>query len=134
MKVSIIYKNGKKVCQKITIHNDDLWNGDHTLALIIYPFLKKYNSQKLESYPSLFIQDYNNRNEEVENIEIKEWKNVLNKMIFSFECIATHKTYITEIENCFEWTEELVQKQLEHEKRIQEGLELFGKYFQSLWI
>lgn len=42
MKVSITYKNNKKDRVRVSISHDDLWDGDVTLARVIYPFLKKY--------------------------------------------------------------------------------------------
>lgn len=93
----------------------------------------------------------------------KRWDEVLDKMIWSFYQIAfvdyeelyhhgkiktdwikTDITYKNPITGNVEPTYQLIDKNPEehwydhdghqlHEERIQEGLELFGKYFRSLW-
>jgi len=91
------------------------------------------------------------------------WKETLDKMIWSFQQIAledyedqyhhgkadydwveSDKTYPNPLTGKIEKTYQMVDKnpdehwydfvgQQEHEKRIQEGLNLFGKYFRNLW-
>lgn len=92
----------------------------------------------------------------------KKWDEVLDKMIWSFyqiivdddkkyhhgvmkhDWIKTEKQYPNPISGKMEPTYQMVDVNpedhwydlvghLEHEKRIQEGLELFGKYFRNLW-
>lgn len=93
----------------------------------------------------------------------KEWDMVLDKMIWSFEQIIkddysslyhhgnpkfdwvkTDKQYPNPISGKMEDTYQMVDKNPDehwydfeghqlHEERIQEGLELFGKYFRALW-
>ncbi len=93
----------------------------------------------------------------------KRWEEVLDKMIWSFQQIAledydekyhhgdakfdwikTNKQFPNPITGKLEDTFQMVDKNpddhwydvvghLEHEKRIQEGLELFGKYYRNLW-
>ena len=94
---------------------------------------------------------------------IKKWDEVLDKMIWSFEQILkqnyndlyhhgkieldwkkTDKMFLNPITGKMEKTYEMVDKNpnehwydieghMLHEDRIQEGLELFGKYFRNLW-
>lgn len=93
----------------------------------------------------------------------KRWDEVLDKMIWSFGQIAyvdyddqyhhgkgeydwvkTDKTYPNPITGKIEATYQMVDKNPDehwydhvghrkHEERIQEGLDLFGKYFRNLW-
>jgi len=94
---------------------------------------------------------------------LERWDDVLDKMIWSFEqllkgeyddqyhhgeaeydWVKSDKTYPNPITGKVEDTFQMVDKNpdehwydsvghLKHEERIQEGLELFGKYFRSLW-
>ena len=93
----------------------------------------------------------------------QEWDMILDKMIWSFQQIAledyddkyhhgkaeydfvkTEKQYPNPVTGKMEDTFQMVDKNPEehwydhvghqlHEQRIQEGLELFGKYFRALW-
>ena len=100
---------------------------------------------------------------ELFNERVKEWDKTLDKMIWSFQQLAdgdydskyhhgeakydwkeTDKLYPNPITGVMEPTYQMVDKnpgehwydhvghQI-HEDRIQEGLELFGKYYRSLW-
>jgi len=94
---------------------------------------------------------------------VKRWDEVLDKMIWSFQQIAiedydskyhhgnmdfdwkkTDKQFPNPVTGKMEATYQMVDKNpnshwydvnghLMHEERIQEGLELFGKYYRSLW-
>ena len=94
---------------------------------------------------------------------VKRWNDILDKMIWSFEQIVTdnyesqyhygeavmgwEKTgekLLNPLTNKYEEMYEMIDKNpnehyldivglQEHEKRIQEGLELFGKYYRHLW-
>lgn len=48
----------------------------------------------------------------------KKWTNILNKMIFAFKTLADDDIIIED----------------KQQKKIEEGLELFAKYFRHLWI
>ena len=95
--------------------------------------------------------------------KMKEWDLVLDKMIWSFQQLVledyesqyhhgtpnydwekTDQPYVDPLNGKTEDTFRMVDKNpkdhwydvqghLEHEKRIQEGLELFGKYYRHLW-
>lgn len=108
MKVNIgkYKKDGSPRKTKITIDKWDVWSLDSTLAKIIHPSLVEFK-KNIHSYPPEF-----------ENIE--EWKNVINKMIFSFKAIKNDDKRLYNNKN-------------EFHTRIQEGLVLFGKYYLSLW-
>jgi hypothetical protein len=106
---------------------------------------------------------YNDSYDDAFNEGVKRWEEILDKMIWSFEQLAirdysdkyhhgvsnydwikTDKKYPNPISGKLENTFQMVDKDpnghyydaeghIEHEKRIQEGLELFGKYYRSLW-
>lgn len=95
--------------------------------------------------------------------KIKEWDKILDKMIWSFQqlaledyeskyhhgeakydFVATDKMYPNPVTGKLEATYQMVDTNPEehwydhvghklHEDRIQEGLELFGKYYRALW-
>lgn len=97
------------------------------------------------------------------NEAVKKWEEVLDKMIWSFEqllkdnyedryhhgkaefdWIKTDKQYPNPITGKMEDTFQMVDKNPDehwydvegaqlHEKRMQEGFELFGKYYRALW-
>ncbi len=97
------------------------------------------------------------------NEKVKQWDEVFDKMIWSFQqlvmddydalyhhgkanydFVKTDKTYPNPVTGVHEPTYQLVDKNPEdhwydhvghqlHEERIQEGLELFGKYYRALW-
>lgn len=95
MKVLIEHKDGKSARDKtfVTIEKRDLWDGDVTLAKVIYPFLKKYRNlyngkNPMCGYPAAFAPDPS-KPEGTENPDrFNEWLLYLDKMIYSFEWIA----------------------------------------------
>ncbi len=97
---------------KIKIDKWDLYMADKTLAYIIIPVLIKFRDTTM-SYP---------HDDLIKNFE--DWTSVLNKMIWSFEKIINYDWR----DDCD--TQEKINEQF---KKIQEGLDLFGKYFQDLW-
>ena len=99
----------------------DTWNLDHTIASFILPRLKLF--KKLgNGYPGHGEMD-----------TPEKWNKALDKMINAFELIATADTYygLWDIEkNTYAEVKPLLeQKQTE----VEEGLQLFAKWFQSLW-
>ena len=92
--------------------DEQLWDMDVTLAKYISSGLKQFlnyveTKEELPGYPSDFKS-------------LEEWHESINKMIWSFEEI-TKREHIN------------YRKDEEYRKKIQEGLNLFAKYFQSLW-
>lgn len=105
----------------IEIHKYDTWNLDNTLALVILPALKLFKKET-KSYPP----------------ELTEtgWDELLDEMIWTFE------NFVEDQEDQFYETNangELSFKNVDYEglkvyhQRIQDGLELFGKYYRHLW-
>lgn len=83
--------------------DEETWNLDYRLAKHILPRLRRFKKVS-RAHPSIMTSE--------------EWDVVLDKMIFSFELIARGNFSSLEIGD---------------DPRIQEGLDLFGKYFQALW-
>ena len=162
--------------QKISveIERHDTYGCDHTLAYIIYPMLLQLKETKHgipgnfaavggENYESQGSFDfYSETVDEMFDERVKQWDDVMDKMIWSFEQIL-RDDYDTqyhhgEAEYAFVDTDpilnpmtgkmETMHRMVDrnpdehwydhvghrlHEERIQEGLELFGKYFRNLW-
>lgn len=106
---------------------------------------------------------YKDSHNEAFELRCKEWELILDKMIWSFQQIVlddyeknyhhgqpkydwekTEEKYLNPLNGKHEDTFRMVDKNpddhwydsrghLEHENRIQEGLELFGKYYRHLW-
>ena len=123
MKVNIgKYKEDRKI--EVKIHGYDVWNLDHTLALVIYPALLKLKEQKHGS-PQVDNEDVP---EEIHGViddmmnddKVHEkWTWVIDEMIFAFGYIAS--------------TDNPHIKDKVIEERVENGLRLFGKYYRSLW-
>ena len=167
----------KKGYRKVDIHIDhyDTWNMDNTLASIIYPMLIQLKATKHgvpsefaevggESYESQDSFDFYKENtDKLFEEKNKEWDDILDKMIWSFQQLA-HDNYDDKYHHGtpkYDWEEtdtlypnpvtgkpeptyKMVDKNPDehwydhighklHEDRMQEGFELFGKYFRSLW-
>ena len=83
----------------------DLWDLDHTFAKYMLPRLKMFRLD-LDHCP---IEDF------------EQWCAMVDKMVYAMEMI------VSEVSWCGQGDYE------EIEARVQEGLELFGKYFRGLW-
>ena len=88
---------------KIEISTHDLWNLDHTLALVIRKALRKFKKRTIAT-PCQFTK--------------KEWEVILAKMIYAFNAVAEGDT------TGEDWKEK--------GDRIKEGLLLFATHFQRL--
>lgn len=133
----------------------DLWGLDYCFARYILPRLKAFKKRDRMGYPgNLVVNGETSEKEDKKNI--KQWEEILDKMIFSMECIADdYDSWEDEIygdyferaypkgfniENRKPLSKELeeehkiIMKKLEEvNDKIDEGLMLFGKYFRSLW-
>lgn len=111
----------------------DIWSLDYTLSYWIIPRLKKLKETK-NGFPVMMYNDdeFKNctngeQNSEIDARKQKEWEEILDKMILSFEYVVREsddRNY-----DCYSSKE----KMDEHEQKIQEGLDLFAKYFRCLW-
>ena len=105
-------KNGAGCC--------DIFGLDYYLAKKIIKPLKVFRSKENISHPS-----------ELKNYE--EWREILDKMIWSFDYLLDGEEMGKMFEKEFGKNVN-IEKQIEWAKREQEGFELFGKYFRNLWI
>lgn len=114
------YKHYVTQLKKTGISDTELWNLDYTIACFILPRLKLFRSNMF-GYPVIsecyYSNDVNFSNKTCSNNNRKLWKKYLDKMIYSFNKITTDYSYNNDRIN----------------KKIQEGLDLFAKYFSSLW-
>lgn len=175
-KIGKYYKNSDGRRVNIEIDGYDIWGLDHTLALVILPALCLLK-ENMHGVPSEFAEIggedylsqksfdfYTEDTKELYEQRYKEWEEVLDKMIWSFQQIAldddynkkyhhgemkmgwikSDKLYPNPVTGVLEPTYQMVDENPDehwydhvghmlHEERIQEGLNLFGKYYRSLW-
>lgn len=105
----------------VWVDNSELWNLDQTLAEYILPRLKKFQKVNI-AYPGI---------EPMSTFEA--WQDAIGKMIRAFELILLDEMDV--YGDIFDKNIEEYRKIIiELQKEIDEGLELFAKYFQYLWI
>lgn len=125
----------QKVClffepkDKVIIHNYDLWDLDYSLSKIILPSLLRLQENKGGSplvddcdVPECIrsTNDKSTRQEwDLDKFYHDRWTFVIEEMIFSFENILSDECEFNLSE--------------EDQKRIENGLILFGKYYRALW-
>lgn len=96
----------------------DLWSLDYHLAELILPRLIAFKKSKRNGVPGCLCKvDGTDQDFEAEG---KQWEEILDKMILAFEFI---------VKDDWKSIEELVER----DKKIEEGIQLFGKYFRALW-
>jgi hypothetical protein len=83
---------------------EEVWNTDNTLAQLIVPRLLAFKALEKHGGPFEFK-------------DMREWNNVIQKMADAFELMKYAGASHTEDE----------------EKTIEQGLDLFRKYYRSLW-
>lgn len=116
---------------KIQIDPWDTVSVDNTLALIALPLLKQYR-KNLNGAPYVENEDVPpEMYQEVDNYDgwDKRWAWVVDEMINAFERLVDP-----------DWSDEFHEGMTFHaeawqaeDKRIDNGLRLFGKYFRGLW-
>jgi len=105
----------------------DTWSMDFTLAQIILPMLKQLKATK-HGVPGDFVHGKDG-NEIPFEIAEKKWDNVMDQMIWSFEQILDENN-----DDQFHLTGDFdVHAYQKHQRKIQRGLDLFGKHFRNLW-
>ena len=141
----------------IDIHIDDydVWGMDSTLAIIIVPMIERLKekthgapcieaNEVPERLVSMEVDDNWDGPGEHDNNIFKTWNNVLDEFIWVFSRIreddiierntAESATVGYEKHTMFGNTWYANDAKIEEEyKRVQEGCELFGKFFQNLW-
>lgn len=83
---------------------EEVWNTDNTIAQLIVPRLQAFKALDKHGGPPEFK-------------DMREWNNAIQKMIDAFELMK----YVSGVDT------------KEEERTIEEGLDLFRKYFRSLW-
>lgn len=134
-------KEKSKAKRKIDVRIDDydIWSLDHTLAHIILPALKKIKAAKQGASGDLFDMsylklEYNSKEYKAAEKKsakdgFKKWNDILNAMIYSFSEIVKDNGD----SKFFKKDSYDKEGHRSHQDKIQFGLDLFGKYYQSLW-
>ena len=148
---------------KIRVDGYDVWGADHTIAMLVHPLLLKLKENKHgapyvddedvpEHLRSTAAKPKENEWDTDDN-HFKRWDYVISSMIWSFEQISKEdresQFYSGEVDWKFEKEEDSNFSRLEYgpnhtftvdreslkkyENEIQRGLNLFSKYFHSLW-
>jgi len=148
-----LYLDKKQRNVKVKLHKYDTWSADHTLALIVLPMLKQLKETKQGS-PMVDMTDVpqhlrNNSpndkdfwNGDIDDNHHARWEYVLDEMIWAFEMKAKddwqepyYGTWIKDeskplggysVNTDYHGMQEA-------QKRISNGLRLFGKYYEALW-
>ena len=102
-------RNKNRVSKENWSHKNDypveeVWNTDNTIAQLIVPRLQAFKALDKHGAPPNFK-------------DMREWNNVIQKMIDAFELMKYAGRVNTK----------------EEERTMEEGLDLFCKYFRSLW-
>lgn len=140
----------KKQKISITIDKWDTWSADHTIALIAVPLLKQLMAAK-HGAPTVEAEDVPQHlqvsavkdNGDVNDVHFQRWDWVMEEMIWALSQIVdvdSDNQFYTHPEikdgdvlvgiNQIQIDREGLEK---HDKRISNGLRLFGKYFRCLW-
>jgi hypothetical protein len=83
--------------------DSETWSFDHSIAKLILPRLKRFKEVNI-GIPS--------------DLTEKEWQSILDKMIAAFEFAASDRRWDAEAEEY---------------NKCQEGIDLFARYYFSLW-
>ena len=126
--------------ESIHLHDYDTWNMDHTLALIALPMLKQLKATKhgvpymdyedmpehlqyiRRQYDQRAIDDLFNEWDDFDHEferQVDVWDWMMDEMIWAMEQVIND-----DIEHIGD---------IKHQDRVGNGLELFGKYYRSLW-
>lgn len=119
----MLCKRIKWLCQRIFRGFDDTtsWNLDWRISQFILPRLKHFRTMERIGIPSLMFNesDGDTDSDELHQKKLAEWNIILDKMILAFENIIQD-----------DWDRETYKQR---QAEIEEGLQLFSKYFQGLW-
>lgn len=106
----------------------DTYNLDDTIAKFILPRLKRFKILVEEhgGVPGSILTkkqlESNNISDEAHNKAHNKWLEIIDTMIMSFEMSL----------NTYEYKND-IKKYQEYYKKVNKGLNYFGKYFQDLW-
>lgn len=130
----------------VKIDHYDTWSMDSTLAPIILPMLKEIRKQKCGA-PATDDKDVpkhlrstsaspKENSWDTDDLWFDRWNWILDEMIFAFESIVHDNwedQFFTGMDGPKEERKWDKNGYMKVEKRIQNGLTLFGKYYRSLW-
>ena len=139
----------------IQVHPWDTYSADVTLGMIIHPVLVAYKEDIVEkgAVPSDFLRTVDvsdMTDEEAQTLHdqlykegMQKWSKVLDSMIWSFEqvkddyvgeekflTIRDENADVTDIANRYDIDDDGLN---DYYEKIDEGLQLFGRYYRSLW-
>ena len=83
---------------------EEVWNTDNTISQLIVPRLQAFKTLDKHGHPDGFK-------------DMREWNNTIQKMIDAFEVMKYVQSLNTDDEK----------------RTVEEGLDLFCKYFRNLW-
>jgi len=151
------YPKSSKKERKVSVRIDrsDVWNMDHTLALIVVPMLKMLKEDKHGSpyvdnddVPEHLRSIQTEPSYEVDETHHARWAWVLDEMIWAFEQHADSEwetqyysgdtdLYVDDSGLLCEGPNHTFSVdhdgQTAHRARMRNGLRLFGKYYDGLW-
>lgn len=110
-----------------TFKDSEWYNLDYTVAKFILPRLRKFEEKTL-SCPVLF--DDNGEMIPLEKANVI-WHKALKKMIWSFEQIVNDSS--PDPNWCKEYGLNFISETQKWNDQVQEGINLFAKYFRDLW-
>jgi len=148
--------------KKPIFNRKDTYSLYDTFNPILCEGLKRFkeviSNSEFAGVPNVFLQDNPILDSENIDVAFKEWLKEIDKMIYAFEDNEPdiseynfefvpnedhHKEEILENgEKVYTWSmspdnpeeyERCTKDEREHERKVQEGLESFGKYYRCLW-
>ena len=136
--------------KKVIVSYWDTYDLNHTLNPIICASLKKFleviKDEKFSGVPSDVLKELgyesSNLTDEQLHIGSQLWHSYIEKMIYTFEdqepCISDYDFEFGPIEENLPVSNQQeydrYNRDLEtHAKKVQKGLDLFAKYYKSLW-
>jgi len=123
---------------KVRIDPYDTWSMDHTLALIIHPLLVQlkemnhgYFSSDPEDAPHIGVETNDNTQDIYDSAySVDRYNWIMDEMIWTFDQLANGNDGLEFYSEENGWD---IENHTEYEKRIKNGLRLFGKYYRGLW-
>ena len=98
--------------------DSETWGLDHFLAAMIGPRIARLKELN-NGYPCEIAAGYG------DDEGPKKWDEILDKMVLGFKLL--------EEDNCYFGEPNWESKRDEEEKKIEEGLDIFRKYYRNLW-
>lgn len=123
---------------KVRIDHYDTWGADHTLAHIIHPLLLRMEKHGTpwtdrEDAPEDAKYDSEKNDEFEKGYSEARWQYIMDEMIFAFAMIKEGEWDFEVYTRHNGWTDAAMDERRKTQERINNGLRLFGKYYQNLW-